>query len=71
VQVLPVPPPGLGTIEAAVQEAAYGAMVGHALASLTVDVVHDPWGAKTRSCRWGEFVFVEETAEEVAAVHAS
>ena len=30
----------------------------------------DPWGAKTRSCRWGEFVFVDETAEEVAAVHA-
>jgi hypothetical protein len=28
------------------------------------------WGAKTRSCRWRQFVFMDETAEEVAAVRA-
>jgi glycosyltransferase involved in cell wall biosynthesis len=41
VQTFATPPPGLGTIEAAVQEAAHGAIVGRALARLDVDVVHD------------------------------
>jgi len=41
VRVLSTPPPGLGTIEAPIQEAVYGAGVGHALASLDIDIVHD------------------------------
>lgn len=41
VQTFATPPPGLGTIEAAVQEAAHGAIVGRALAHLSVDLVHD------------------------------
>lgn len=41
VPALSTPPPGLGTIEASIQEAAYGAAVGHALADLDTDIVHD------------------------------
>lgn len=40
-------------------------------ALLAAAALHLSWGAKTRSCRWSEFVFVDETAEKVAAVHAS
>ncbi len=28
-----------------------------------------PWGAETRSSRCGEFVFVDEAAEEIAPMH--
>ena len=41
VQALPAPPPGLGTLDAGIQEVAYAAAVGHACANLDVDVVHD------------------------------
>src|SRR4029450_8469940 len=41
VQALSTPPPGLGTIEAPIQEATYGAAVGRALTRLDIDIVHD------------------------------
>jgi glycosyltransferase involved in cell wall biosynthesis len=41
VAALQRPPPGLGTLEASVQEVLYAAAVGRALARLDVDVVHD------------------------------